>query len=69
MRFQFDAGAAHVSYGLKRIPPSALIDVNDDAEIMKWARWLAATEDDVLRAVEAVGPFAAAVRDYLAEEE
>ncbi len=69
MRLQLAAGAARVSYGLKRIPPSALIDVNDDAEIMKWARWLAATEDDVLRAVEAVGPFAAAVRDYLAEEE
>jgi hypothetical protein len=58
-----------VSYGLKRIPPSALIDVNDDAEIMKWARWLGTNEDEVLRAVEAVGPFAAAVRDYLAEEE
>lgn len=58
-----------MSYGLKRIPPSALIDVNDDAEIMKWARWLGATQDDVLRAVEAVGPFASAVRDYLAEEE
>jgi hypothetical protein len=58
-----------VSYGLKRIPPRALIDVNDDAEIVKWARWLSASEDDVLRAVEAVGPFAAAVRDYLAEEE
>ena len=58
-----------MSYGLKRIPPTTLIDVNDDAEISKWARWLGTSEDDVLRAVEAVGPFAASVRDYLAEEE
>ena len=58
-----------MSYGLKRIAPTALIDVNDDAEVMKWARWPGATEGDVLRAIEAVGPFAAAVRDYLAEEE
>ena len=58
-----------MSYALKRIPPTTLIDVNDDAEISKWARWLGTSEDDVLRAVEAVGPFAVAVRDYLAEEE
>jgi hypothetical protein len=58
-----------MTYGVKRIPPTALIDVNDDAEISKWARWLGTSEEDVLRGVEAVGPFATAVRDYLAEEE
>jgi hypothetical protein len=58
-----------MSYGPKRIPPTALIDVNDDAEISKWAHWLGSSEDDLLRAVEAVGPLAAVVRDYLAEEE
>jgi hypothetical protein len=58
-----------MTYGLKRISPTALIDVNDDGEISKWAHFLGSSEDDVLRAVEAVGPFASAVRDYLAEEE
>lgn len=58
-----------MSYAIRRIPPSALIDVDDDAELAKWAGWLNVTEDDLLRAIEAVGPFAAAVRDYLSEEE
>jgi len=40
-----------VSYGVKRIPPTAFIDVNDDAEIARWASWLGSSEDDLLRAV------------------
>lgn len=53
----------------RRIPPDAIIDIDDPAELAKWAHWLGVPDEEVVRAVEAVGPFAAAVRDYLGEEE
>jgi hypothetical protein len=53
----------------RRIPVMASIDVGDDAEVAYWAEMLEVSEGEILRAVEAVGPFAAAVRDYLKQEE
>ena len=58
-----------MSYAIKRIPPMAVIDVDDDADLAKWAAWLGVSEGELLDAIMAVGPFAAAVRDYLAQEE
>ncbi len=58
-----------MTYAIRRIPPSATIDVDDDAELAKWANWLGVHESEVVAAVAAVGPFACAVRDYLTQEE
>ena len=58
-----------MNYTTRRIPPSALIDVDDERELAKWGEWLGVSESDILRAIEAVGPFASAVRDYLTQEE
>jgi hypothetical protein len=52
-----------------RIPVMATIDVGDDAQVAHWAEMLDVGEGEILRAVQAVGPFAAAVRDYLKQEE
>jgi hypothetical protein len=58
-----------MSYAIRRIPPSAVIDIDDDAELAKWANWFGVHEMEVIGAVAAVGPFASAVRDYLTREE
>lgn len=59
-----------MSYAIRRrIPPGAVIDTDDEREVSNWASWLGVSEPEVLAAVERVGPFAAAVRDYLCEEE
>ena len=59
-----------MSYAIRRrIPPGAVIDADDDREVCNWANWLGVSEREVLAAIERVGPFAAAVRDYLCQEE
>ncbi len=58
-----------MSYAIRRVPPSAIIDVDDDIEIAKWAHWFGAPEDEVRRAVGIVGPLASAVREFLTQEE
>jgi Protein of unknown function (DUF3606) len=59
-----------MSYASKRrIPAAATIDIEDDGEIANWAQLLGVSEEEIVRAVDAVGPFAAAVQDYLTREE
>jgi hypothetical protein len=58
-----------MSYAVRRIPANAVIDVENEIEITNWANFFGVSEVEVLRAVDAVGPSAAAVRDYLSADE
>ena len=58
-----------MSYALRRIPSNAVIDVESETELCNWANFFGVSEVEVLRAIDAVGPSAAAVRDYLTSEE
>jgi hypothetical protein len=52
-----------------RMQPGPMIDVESDNDLRNWAEALDVSEEELLRAVKAVGPSSEAVREYLGEEE
>lgn len=52
-----------------RRQPGPLIDIESDNDVRNWAEALDVSEEELLRAVKAVGPSSEAVREYLGEEE
>ena len=46
-------------------PDRDRIDINDPDEIRNWTQSLGVSKDELKKAVEAVGPQAARVREYL----
>jgi hypothetical protein len=48
---------------------SAEIDLQSQTDLLNWAESLDVSEEELIRAVNAVGPSAEAVREYLREEE
>ncbi|WP_396615430.1 DUF3606 domain-containing protein [Lysobacter soli] len=46
-------------------PDSSRINVNQEHEVRYWTKALDVTEDELRAAVEAVGPMAEKVREYL----
>jgi hypothetical protein len=52
-----------------RRQPGPMIDIESDNDLRNWAEALDVSEEELLRAVKAVGPSSEAVREYLGEEE
>ena len=52
-----------------RRQPGPLIDIESDNDLRNWSEALDVSEEELLRAVKAVGPSSEAVREYLGEEE
>ena len=48
-------------------PDSKLINVNENYEVEYWTKELGVSKEKLKEAVEAVGTFAAAVREYLSK--
>lgn len=49
--------------------PGPMIDIANDHDVRNWAEALDVSEEELIRAVEAVGPSSESVREYLTEEE